>query len=279
MGWIKEQYGKRKGIVLAAAVLFALFALGLAAGSLQTDQLAVHFLDVGQGDAIFIETPAGYQVLIDGGRDGTVMLEQLADAMPAHDRHIDMVIATHTDADHIGGLVAVLERFEVGELLAGEVVAESDVAGGATERGVPIRLVERGDQFTFDNNIRLLVLFPTSEFLKNASDNDTSVVTKLTYGNDTFLFTGDLEKRGEFALVQAGIDLDVDVLKLGHHGSNTSSTAWFLSAATPNLAIIQVGKNPYGHPHTEVLSRLGAVPVLRNDLQGDITLYSDGNRF
>ena len=273
---------KNKKIILGGAVFFAALGLALAYVSTPSGALEVHFFDVGQGDAIFIETPNGRQVLIDGGRDARV-IEKLGRVMPFYDRSIDLVVATHMDSDHIGGLLMVLRQFEVGGILVSTTESNTELSeafwGIIKEKDIAVMQVERGDNFLLDDGVNMLVLAPWPELLNGAKDNDTSVVVKLTYKNDSFLFTGDLEKRGEYALVQSGIDVTADVLKLGHHGSKTSSVPLFLARVAPRLVLIQVGKNSYGHPHPSVLERLRGVNVLRNDIRGDITLYSYGDSF
>lgn len=260
--------------------MLAALATLLAYSSIPSGALEVHFLDVGQGDAIFIETPHGRQVLIDGGSND-VVLAKLSEQMPFYDRSIDMVVATHMDADHIGGLLAVLKRFEVQGVLVSDTISNTDLSDAffalIARKKIPVVVVGQGDSFTLDDGIKLTVLSPWSELLNNANDNDTSVVMKLTYKNDSFLFTGDIEKRAEYKLAASDINISADVLKVAHHGSNTSSVQYFLNKVEPKLAVIQVGENRYGHPHKAVLERLGNVQLLRNDENGGISIYSYGN--
>jgi competence protein ComEC len=272
----------QKRVLLIAAAVYAVSGMAFAVSAERSDALAVHFFDVGQGDAIFIATPTGRQVLIDGGRD-TRVIAALGSAMPFFDRHIDMVVATHMDSDHIGGLLYVLRRFNVGMVVVGSESRDTDAAAEfwniVEERALPVFVVRRGDRFSLDSETELLVLSPTDDPAEDVSDNNTSVVTKLTYRSDTFLFTGDLERQGEYRFMADGIDVSAEVLKVGHHGSGTSSTPWFLQAVSPHLAVIQVGKNTYGHPHEAVLERFSGTLLLRNDENGDITLYSYGDDF
>lgn len=271
-----------KRALLVAAAVYAIAGLAFAVSTTSTDALAVHFFDVGQGDAIFITTPSGRQVLIDGGRNASV-ITALGSTMPFYDHYIDIVVATHMDNDHIGGLVNVLERFSVGMVVVGNDSRDTEIAARfwavVEKRNIPVFVARRGDRFSLDYDTELLVLSPTDELATDAGDNDASVVTKLRYRNDTFLFTGDLERRGEYRLMTDGVDVKADVLKIGHHGSNTSTTPWLLAAVSPHLVVIQVGENTYGHPHPTVLKRLEDIPLLRNDENGDITLYSRGDSF
>ncbi len=247
--------------------------------------LTVAFLDVGQGDAIFIEAPNGNQMLIDGG-PGRAVFQPLSEMMPFYDRSIDAVIATHPDADHIGGLPEVLRRYEIGLFIDPgmesdtgvyqalvQAVKSSDVRYMVARRGMRIALDE-------EKNIFLEILFPDRD-MTGADTNDASVVAKLVYGKTSFLLTGDSPQKIEkyLASIDAG-NLDIDVLKLGHHGSKTSSSAIFLGYTSPEYAIISAGKdNRYGHPHEEVLARLrefGITNALRTDEEGTIVMKSDG---
>jgi len=244
--------------------------------------LRIAFLDVGQGDAIFIETVSGRQVLIDGGPNGSV-LAALGEVMPYYDRSIDLVVATHPDLDHIGGLPAVFERFKINTFLAsgveGKSAAYTALMRSVTTENVEHLLAQRGLLIHLDEETTLQVLFPDREF-SDISPNDASVVLKLTYRETSFLFTGDSPKKIEKYLVFLDKEnLDVDVLKVGHHGSKTSSEEVFVERTSPLFAVISVGaQNRYGHPHQEVLEvfeRFGS-EVLRTDKHGTIIIESDG---
>ena len=271
---------KKEKYILLGFLGTAVLALALAYISTPSGALEVHFLDIGQGDAIFIETPSGRQILIDGGRPDSPILQRLSKYMPFYDRHIDIVVATHMDADHIGGLVDVLENFEVDMVLVSTSEANSPLSQKfwqvIEDKNIAVIKTETGDLFKLDTDIEMRTLHPAPEFKTN-DDNDTSLVFKLVYLEDSFLLTGDIEKRAEYALAQSGIDITADVLKVGHHGSNTSSVQYFLDRVGAKLAVIQVGENTYGHPHPAVLKRLEDIQILRNDLNGDITIYSYGN--
>ncbi len=245
-------------------------------------ELTVAFLDVGQGDAIFVESTSGVQVLVDGGRDGTV-LRELAKVMPFYDRSIDIVIATHPDADHIGGLIPVLKRYRVGTILRPGVQSDTPatesllklLAGADTKEF----LARRGQVLDLGGGAYLHVLFPDRD-ASGLESNTASVVTQLIYGEHKFLFTGDSPKKIEEYLVQLhGKSLKSDVLKLGHHGSKTSSSDLFLGFVDPQYAIISAGAdNKYGHPHKEVLDKLKRfeIPTLSTSQGGTIIFKSDG---
>ncbi|OGZ60559.1 MAG: hypothetical protein A2919_01615 [Candidatus Spechtbacteria bacterium RIFCSPLOWO2_01_FULL_43_12] len=273
-----------KYILLSLAGI-AILSFALAFVSTPTGALEVHFLNIGQGDAIFINTPSQRQVLIDGGRTDSPILQKLAGKMPFYDRDIDLVVATHMDADHIGGLIRVLENFEVGGVLVSTTGSDTDLSDKLwkiiKEKNIPVAKVKVGDKFTLDNDVEMFILSPFENINADAGGNDISIVAKLVYKDDSFMLTGDIEKMGEYALAGGGADIKSDVLKVAHHGSNTSSVKYFLDKVSPALAVIQVGENRYGHPHPAVIERIvgtGAT-ILRNDLNGDVSLYSYGDSF
>jgi competence protein ComEC len=244
--------------------------------------LTVAFFDVGQGDSIFIETSTGQQILIDGGPNKKV-LEGLSKVMPFYDRLIDVVVATHPDGDHIGGLPEVLKRYSVDLVL--EPGVESDTAVSKTfenlieEKGIKKILGRRGMKLVLSDNAYLLILFPIGD-VSEWNTNDASIVAKLVYGKTSYLFTGDSPQKIENYLISADKEnLDVDVLKVGHHGSKTSSSELFIGYTSPEYAVISAGKdNRYGHPHKEVLDILEkfGVEILRTDELGIIKIKSDG---
>jgi competence protein ComEC len=245
--------------------------------------MTVAFLDIGQGDAIFIEAPNGKQVLIDAGPNRQV-LRELSRQMVFYDRSIDIAIATHPDSDHIGGFPAVLETYAVDTMLVSGVECKSSICEKldrlVEERKINELNVTRGTIIDLGGGVFLEVLFPDRD-AANFENNLSSLVIKLIYGNNSFLLTGDSPKEIEEYLVSLdATNLDVDVLKLGHHGSKTSTTNSFLGFTSPEVAIISAGKdNRYGHPHQEVLDILEEfeVKVLRTDEDGTIVIKSDGS--
>lgn len=265
-------------ILFAAAVLvwYAVFAESRSG-------LTVTFLDVGQGDAIFIQAENGNQVLLDGGVNKKV-LSELGKVMPFYDRSIDMVIETHPDEDHIGGLAEVLKRYDVGFVMESGVDSGSavyrEIKNVSAEKEIKNILARRGMKINLDENAYLLILFPDRDVSKIDS-NYGSVVAKLVYGKNSFLLAGDSPAAVEsyLALIDAK-NLKSDVLKVGHHGSDTSTSEIFLGYVSPEYAVISVGKdNKYGHPRKEILERLErfGVSVLRTDKSGAIKMKSDGN--
>ncbi len=234
-------------------------------------------LDVGQGDAFFIEMPTGERVLIDGGRDRSV-LSKLGTILPPWDRRIDVLIPSHPDADHITGLVESIDRYQVGLIIETGVQAHTPVGDAFAAIDAPRRFLSAGDIITF-GRVTLEALWPQEGLARTYPENrnDTSLVLRLDYGRTSMLFTGDAENTVEAVLADAiG---HIDVLKVGHHGS-LSSTSWeLLVGSTPDYALVSAGEdNSYGHPHPVILSRLKSVgaQIFRTDTQGDILLTSYG---
>lgn len=249
----------------------------------KTQFLEVNFFDIGQGDAIFIETPKGYQILIDGG-PSSVILEKLGKEMPFWDRTIDLVVLTHPERDHISGLIEVLKRYRVDFILWTGILrntGEYKEWKRLIEEEIVQVKIAKADQKIFFPETFLDVLYPFEDLegkdFKNT--NNTSIALRLVFNNHSFIFTGDLYKSVERKLVDRGLYLDSNVLKVGHHGSKTSSCEEFLEKVKPEIAVISAGKeNPYNHPHPEVLEVLDKydITVLRTDIDGDIKIISDG---
>ena len=244
--------------------------------------LTIAFLDVGQGDAIFIEAPNGNQMLVDGGPNRGV-LKALSGVMPFYDRSIDVVVATHPDKDHIGGLPDVFKNFTVDFFIEPGVIADTgiyqELARLVELEGAAAILARRGMKILLDDNVYLLILFPDRD-VGGLSPNDASIVARLVYGGTSFLLTGDSPKKIENFLVDLDREnLKADVLKVGHHGSKTGTSEHFLGYTAPRYAVISSGReNRYGHPHEEVLSLLKNfhIDVLRTDQLGSVIFTSNG---
>jgi len=246
--------------------------------------LTVAFLDVGQGDAIFIETPDGVQVLIDGGPDSSA-LRELARQMSHLDRTIDIVLATHSDKDHIGGLIDVLSRYEVASVITTTNQNDTSVARTFTEavqlEGADLYTAQAGQQYQLGASTTLFILSPLGD-PTNWESNSASIVALLEYGDTSFMLTGDAGLNTEEYLVSSyGEFLKSDVLKLGHHGSKTSSGEAFLDTVQPEIGIVSAGiDNSYGHPHPSVVSSLEErdIKILETSKLGTIIFKSDGGR-
>ena len=271
--------------VLAGAAVILLVLGFFAWRTLPDGRLHVVFLDVGQGDAIFIQTPSGRQVLVDGGPSEPVLLSQLGRQMPFWDRTLDVMVLTHPDSDHITGLVPVLERYQVDAVIFREMEHESEVyeywlqllgAEGAT-----VYQGEAGLRLALDEGLEMVVLHPGAELVSGteANTNNNSVVTRLTYGQVSVLLPGDIEAEVEQQLVAEGAPLGSTVLKAAHHGSCSSTTQKFLEAVDPEVVVISVGaENRFGHPCAEVVERLDGFPVYRTDEDGVVEVITDGVR-
>ena len=242
--------------------------------------LTVHYLDVGQGDATFIETPDGIQVLIDGGPDDSV-LRELGRQMGFFDKTIDVIVATHPDKDHIGGLIDVLRRYRVSTVVLTENEGDTPTAAtfvaAANMEGAEVIFARAGQQLQLGASTTLAILFPLSDPTEMES-NASSIVSQLHFGDIDFIFTGDSPQViEEFLVEEYGERLESEVLKVGHHGSKTSSAATFVTAVHPDYAIISAGQdNRYGHPHREVLDRFSGTEVMGTYDQGTISITTDG---
>jgi len=246
--------------------------------------LKVDFLDVGQGDSAFIETPENHQILIDGGPSSAV-LQKLSERMPFWDKSLDMVILTHPEKDHMAGLLDVLQKYKVDYFLWTGVIkndAENKKLADILNKIKNTKIINaNAGQEIKAGNVFIDILYPFENLagkeLKNTS-NDAGVVSKIIYGNESFLFTGDISSVAEKNIVNSGENISSNVLKVAHHGSKYSTSDLFLAAVQPKVAVIEVGKNTYGHPTPEVLKRLQnfGIKVERTDQNGDINLVSDG---
>ncbi|HOF42572.1 MAG TPA: MBL fold metallo-hydrolase [Candidatus Moranbacteria bacterium] len=269
----------RKTSYMIISLLFVLaIILGVIISHIRKADLRIAFLDVGQGDSILISQGSN-QILIDGGKDGKVLLEKIGRFMPFWDRSVEIVIATHPDHDHISGLIDVLRAYNVHSFL--ETKAKSDSATyKKLEEEIGGRNIEKietakGLKVLFPGSGELEVLYPFGSIAKvdEKNSNENSIVAKFRFGESSFLLTGDITEEKEKELVASGADLATEVLKVSHHGSKYSTGDEFLSATDAKSAVISVGKNnSYGHPSDEVLRKLSkhGVEIYRTDEIGDI---------
>lgn len=245
--------------------------------------MAVSFLDIGQGDAIYIRTPSGRDMLVDGSV-GAAVLGALSSAMPWYDRGIDVVVATHPDSDHIGGLPLVLSRYDVGMFIESGApsknAASIELSRLVAERSIPRIVARRGMRVDFGDGSAFDILFPDADTSAAQDTNAASIVGQVRYGATSFMLTGDSPKAVEDHLVSLdGPRLRSDVLKAGHHGSRTSSGEGYVKTVSPRFAVISAGKdNRYGHPHAEVISLFESlgISVARTDAEGTVSFSSDG---
>ncbi|AFK87466.1 MULTISPECIES: ComEC/Rec2 family competence protein [Thermoanaerobacterium] len=242
--------------------------------------LKVHFIDVGQGDSIFIESPGGKTMLIDAGVPE--MGKKVVDYIKSLGvTKIDILVGTYPHEDHIGGMDRVIESFEIGKFYMPKVTTNTRtfeyVLNAAKNKGLKIDVAKAGVTLDLGHSVSAEMIAPNSS--KYDDLNEYSAVIKLVYKNTSFLFTGDAGAESEREMIEKGYDLKSDVLKVGHHGSSTSTTASFLDDVSPKYAVISCGKgNDYGHPHSSTLKKLKNrnIPVYRTDECGTIVASSDG---
>lgn len=290
LNWVRTRWQDHVlGSSAAGAVGVGCILIWLGVFSLPDGRLHVYFLDIGQGDGILIQTPSGRQVLIDGGPSPERLFNELSQVMPFWDRTIDIVAVTNPDKDHMDAQVQLPARFQVTTALQTEAtVANPDAdlwRATLNATGAELQLQHQGGWIDLGDGVALWVLWPPPElFTRDQTDeqffdNENSLVMKLTYGDFSVLLTGDAGIPAEFAMIAADAPVAATVLKVGHHGSSGSTSAPFVRAVNPQLAVIQVSAdNTYGHPHQEVLNNLARRTVLRNDLHGRVHIYSDGQQ-
>jgi competence protein ComEC len=259
--------------------IIALFVISLILAGIiytrQNNRLKVIFFNIGQGDAIMI-LKGQNQILIDGGASGQREMEKLGSYIPFWDRKIELIIATHPDQDHIGGLIDVMKNYEIGKIIDNGAKNDSEVYEKYLEtinRKNIERLIGKKGMNVKIEKANLEIIYPGDD-LENDSKNTNadSLVAKLIYGENSFLFTGDFPIEKEANIFNSGVDLSTKVLKVSHHGSKNATSEEFLNKVNPEEAIISVGKNSYGHPAAELLDRLKnkSINILRTDEKGDI---------
>ncbi|MFP6595643.1 MAG: MBL fold metallo-hydrolase, partial [Dehalococcoidia bacterium] len=277
--------GRRSLSWLAAPVIVLAVLPWIAVSQLPGDRLEVTFFETDRGDMILVETPGDRRVLIDGGRDVDGATAALGRVLPFWERGIDVVVLTHSDADHVGGLIDVLDRYQVGAVVDTTAYADSAVFGEWRDRllapSAPVVVAREGLMIDLDSDVTLEVIWAGTPELSDT--NAASTVLILRHGDVRMLLTGDIPKSVETRLVDSDVQLDADLLKAPHHGSDTSSSKAFLEAVDPSVIVIPVGeRNPFGHPDEDVLARYANVvpdaPVFVTKEHGDVTVESDGTR-
>lgn len=282
--WTAVRQNLNQRLALGGSLILA--CLTISWGSSQPDgRLHIAFLDVGQGDAIFIQTPTGRQILVDGGMYPSRLKQKLGQQMPFWDRHLDVVVATHPDADHVAGLVDLFTRYEVGLLVTnGAEMGESSLYDAllqaAEAQQTPMHRAVAGEVIYIEDGVTLEIVHPGQQ-LDVDNRNNNSVSFRLVYGRFTALLTGDVEETGEAEILRRDYPLQAFLFKAGHHGAETSSTVPFLAAIRPSVVVVSSGvENRFGHPTPGMLQRaadVGAL-VLRTDQLGTIELATDGEQ-
>ncbi len=270
-------------IVVIVTLMLTNLALGVTLYFPTNDMLRVSFLSVGQGDAVLIEAPNGNQLLYDAGPPSGASLRALAREMSFFDRTIDVAVLSHPDMDHIGGFPEIFKRYNVSVAVVSGATSDNGVYE-ATETAIKAEraghiIARQGMQIDLGGGVTADILYPVYD-ASQMETNSASIVMLLHYGETTFLFSGDLPKNLEGYLADMyGTQLNANVLKLGHHGSRTSSGEEWLRTVDPDVAVISAGRdNKYGHPHKEVIELLDQlqIPALKTFEEGTITFASDG---
>lgn len=264
--------------IFFASILLAISPVQVC--SSEKADMNVHFIDVGQGDSILIETPSNKVILIDGGPPKAG--EKVVSYLKKHDiEKIDVVIATHPDYDHIGGLIEVIQSFEIEQIIdSGKLHSTKTYLlyiNQIRKNNIPINFVKKNDRLHVDRLLQIQVL---NSFTKNKTNNQSSIVLKVTYDEVDFLFMGDAEHKQEKQLLQQ--DIDAEFVKIGHHGSKTSSSFAFLDQVSPSVAMLTYKKsNKYGHPVSRVISHLNRmnVQIYSTAVFGNVVIRTNGEDY
>ena len=265
-------------VIILSAIVYSYFYAPKPVQLQDSSKLALHFIDVGQADSMLGILPNGETILIDAGNreDGNAIVSYIKKQQI---KKIDYLIATHPHEDHIGGLAEVINSFDIGSIYMPKASNNTKTFENALlaikNKGLKVTTARAGVSILNNDNLKIELLAPTSDYYENM--NSYSAVTKITFGNTSFLLTGDADNISEGEMFK--YNLKADVLKVGHHGSSTSTSAEFLKAVAPKFAIVSVGKgNTYGHPAQKTLTTLKNAGVItyRTDINGTIVATSDG---
>ena len=277
----KKSYNLLIFVLILLVVNIYLFSLDFKRSN--SRGLTFAMLDIGQGDALFVESPTGTQIMFDGGPTKSV-LGPLARVMSPFDKSIDAIVITNPDADHIGGFLDILKNYKVGKVFESGAINDSKIyqnlQAEIKRQNIPEILVKRGMKLDIGGGAQIDILFPDRD-VSTWSSNDASVVARLSYGKTSVMLTGDATVKTEGIVLaeNSSAQLQSTVLKVGHHGSRTSSSHDFIQAVAPTYTMISDDKdNKYGHPHQETLDTLASfgARIFRTDLLGIIVMKSDG---
>lgn len=273
-----------KRIIVALGILLGLIYISYNYYCYQkNNNLEVSFIDVGQGDAIFIKTPEKHQILIDFGSGQGI--NDLNKKIPWWNKKIDLIMITHPHDDHIIGLIQIIKNYKIKNIMYTGIVYDSsaylELLEEIEKKNISLLVPQKNQSIKLGKNCDLNIIFPWENFYNKEIDNlnNSSIISQLNCKNSRFLFMGDAEEEVENKLLEENMDIKSDILKIGHHGSITSSQQEFLEKIAPQMAIIMVGKNnKFNHPSLRILKRLEKLKIktLRTDLNGTITIISDG---
>lgn len=274
---------KKLAVIFLSCFFIILFCAIAFFAQAKKEKLEIDFLDVGMGDGILIKTPFNQNILIDGGPDNAI-LRRLGENMPFFDRTIDLMILSHPHDDHLVGQVEVLKRYKVNQIIytgaENNSPAYDEWKALVQENNIPVIIIDRPQKIILGPECELEVLYPDENFSGRGMENinNSSIVARLVYKNNKFLFVGDAETEIEKKVLSKKLDLAADVLKVAHHASDTATSEDFLEKVKPKIAIISVNKNDFGLPSIRVLKRLErhSVKVYQTDQNGTIKIASDG---
>ena len=279
-------FSKKQKINFLSIVIFLSGFLGFNVflSNQNSDKLRINFFDVGQGDSTFIQTPYKQDILIDGGPDN-IITEKLGSVMPFYDKTIDLIIISHPHSDHITGIIQVLNKYNVKEIYYNGIFYPSktyiELLRKIKEKDIKLTLIKEQREIKLGKNLILKILFPNKDLRGKEIPNlnNTSIITKLLYKDDSALLVGDAELEEEQILLKNDLNLKADILKVGHQGAINASSKEFLEKVKPKIAVIPVGAdNKFGHPSRRVIKRLEkfGAQVYRTDYNGTVNIISDG---